>query len=162
MFNVDFLAQLLKELERRIKLLESSKNNNSALRAYPIGSIFFSANPINPSQFIGGDWEKWGSGKTIVGVDENQTEFNISEKTGGEKKHTLIENEIPEHDHKLRGRFAGGSLNGPGLIVSNGTAITQTSGPCNNVTLAMDKSGENQAHNNLQPYITCYMWKRIN
>lgn len=22
-------------------------------------------------------------------------------------------------------------------------------------------TGEGQAHNNLQPYITCYMWKRV-
>ena len=28
-------------------------------------------------------------------------------------------------------------------------------------TIISPSAGESQAHNNMQPYITCYMWKRV-
>ena len=117
---------------------------------YPIGSIYLSVKNVNPSKYFGGTWTAWGSGRVPVGVDSNQTEFSTVEKTGGEKKHTLTTNEMPNHNHSIWTTTdvqcaAGNTYN---LIASN----TQYSNS--------GDTGGGQSHNNLQPYITCYMWKR--
>lgn len=128
--------------------------------AYPIGSIYLSVNPVNPSTIIGGEWIQWGSGKTIIGVDSEDADFNTVEKTGGEKEHTLTENEMPSHNHAWDGVNATAGVSGQSgnypirIWEDSKTNWTGTRGNIKN-------SGGNQAHNNLQPYITCYMWKRI-
>lgn len=68
-------------------------------RIFPVGSIFTSVNNVNPASFIGGTWERFGQGKVLVGVDENDNDFNIVQKTGGEKTHQLTINELPSHTH---------------------------------------------------------------
>ena len=66
---------------------------------FPIGYIMITATNTNPSAQFGGTWISIGSGKTLVGVDENDADFNTVEKTGGSKSHTLTVDEIPSHDH---------------------------------------------------------------
>lgn len=119
---------------------------------YPIGSIYMSVQNINPSNFIGGTWEAWGAGKVPVGVDTSQTEFATVEQTGGEKTHTLTISEMPTHNHNLK--LGAGS--------ASGSAITHPGAQSTyyNYNEIVGNAGGSQAHNNLQPYITCYMWKR--
>lgn len=69
------------------------------LFVYPVGSIYISINSNNPSSFFGGTWVAFGSGKTLVGLDGSQTEFNVVEKIGGSKTHTLSVPEMPQHTH---------------------------------------------------------------
>ena len=136
------------------------KNNKNIFSLiYPVGSIYLSVKSTNPSSLFGGTWVAWGTGRVPVGIDTSQTEFASVEKTGGTKTHTLTVDQIPSHKHVLRGRDSTGSINGYGLI-ANETVIKATSGPCKDVKSAMDNTGGGKAHNNLQPYITCYMWKR--
>ena len=52
---------------------------------WPIGSIYISVVNTNPSQWFGGVWQSFGSGRVLVGVDTSQTEFNKVMKTGGNK-----------------------------------------------------------------------------
>lgn len=66
---------------------------------YPIGSIYISINDTNPATLFGGTWQQFGKGRTLVGVDENDNDFNIVQKTGGEKTHQLTINELPSHTH---------------------------------------------------------------
>lgn len=155
---------------------------------YPIGSIYMSANNVSPQTFLGGTWVEWGAGRVPVGVNSSDTDFSTAEKTGGEKTHTLNVDEMPRHDHSgtdstvttetIHTRPTGGGLHylgintytvkydideqtqeymispagGTTLDVQNGTVINSQYGVCPN--------GLGVAHNNLQPYITCYMWKR--
>ncbi len=117
---------------------------------YPVGSIYLSIKSKNPSQIFGGVWERIAKGRTLVGVDENDTDFSSSEKTGGEKEHTLTIDEMPKHRHDMNyGDSLGG--NGTGYAYSG----TIGSGPA-----AMLYAGSNQPHNNVQPYFTCYIFVR--
>lgn len=50
---------------------------------YPVGSIYTSVSAVSPQSFLGGTWTLFGQGKTIVGIDSNNTRFNNPEKTGG-------------------------------------------------------------------------------
>lgn len=125
-------------------------------RKYPIGTLEFNTSGINPLTYLGfGTWVAWGSGRVPVGVNMSDSNFSTVEKTGGSNTVTLNEQQIPSHRHGVRIQWADGDGN-----VSFNT-ISATKGNLkvdqgNGTSLA----GGGQAHNNLQPYITCYMWKR--
>lgn len=114
---------------------------------FPIGSIYMSVVSTNPSSFFGGTWVAFGAGRTVVGIDAGQTEFDTVEETGGEKTHTLTTTEMPSHSHVV----------GIGLLPNAGgsSGIRGVEGTSNT-----SSAGSGGAHNNLQPYIVVYMWKR--
>ena len=120
---------------------------------YPVGSIYMSVNNTNPSTFFGGTWEAWGAGKVPVGVDTNDTDFATVEQTGGEKTHTLTVSEMPSHKHTVEAI-------GSGTTQQELTAFNVGTTSAIDSYAGTDFTGGGQAHNNLQPYITCYMWKR--
>ena len=122
---------------------------------YPVGSIYMSVNSTSPATLFGGTWERWGNGRVPVGVDTSQTEFSTVGKTGGAKTHTLTTAQMPSHIHGDT-YFTPQNVNikqgtGQSIVVTGGLNLIQS-----NTT----STGSGNAHNNLQPYITCYMWKR--
>ncbi|MBR6113415.1 MAG: hypothetical protein IKP79_02765, partial [Bacilli bacterium] len=91
---------------------EGSSSLSSVLEAYPIGSLYISTTSTNPGTLFGGTWVSFGSGKTLVGVDTNNSKFNTVEKTGGNESvsytpigtvgsHTLTVAELPSHTHSI-------------------------------------------------------------
>lgn len=83
-------------------------------------------------------------GRTLVGKDSTDTDFNTLGKTSGEKTHTLTVDEMPSHKHSMNfGDSAGGD--GSEFVYSS------TSG---NNNVFMLETGGGQAHNNLQPSLT--------
>ena len=122
---------------------------------YPVGSIYINATvATNPATLLGfGTWAAFGAGRVMVGIDSTDTDFDAAEETGGAKTHTLTVNELPAHNHNQ----PSGILPAPN---SNDVDVTGGNGRTlgNNVTT--DNTGGGQAHNNLQPYIVVYMWKR--
>nr|DAQ17850.1 MAG TPA: Baseplate structural protein [Caudoviricetes sp.] len=122
---------------------------------YPIGSIYLSLNDINPNKMFGGTWERI-KGKTLVGVDESDTDFKTSKLTGGEKTHKLTIAEMPSHTHDCKTYGNGGvSTKGGGLW-----GVTDAYGEATNQYPSIYKTGGDQAHNNMQPYYTCFIWYR--
>lgn len=121
------------------------------LLMHRVGDIIFSTSDENPSTIYGGTWVAWGKGQVPVGVDTSDSDFNTVEKTGGEKEHTLTVDEMPSHKHDFGQQFTGMPVSsgnyGYYMIVGTQTDVIKN-------------TGGNQPHNNLQPYITCYMWKR--
>lgn len=120
------------------------------LASYPIGAVYISIDNTNPAELFGGTWESFATGRTLVGVDSNQTEFDEVEKTGGEKTHALTKSEMPAHTHNIT---AGGSGSIWCLSVVQAGSGQQVGG-------YTSSEGSGAPHNNLQPYITTYMWKR--
>lgn len=125
---------------------------------YPVGSIYITTSTISPQTLFGGTWARYANGRTLVGLDTSQTEFNSIGKTGGSK-------ELQKHNHD--GLFWGNS---------KGTAYTTTyaSGSqsvldipvtwgqanyagTNHLVTADSGSGTS---GNLQPYIVVYIWRR--
>lgn len=121
---------------------------------YPIGSIYLSTVSTNPATLFGfGTWEEWGKGKVPVGVDTSDNDFKNVEKTGGEKVHKLTVDEMPSHQHALSIQ-TGGSLTVSAVTWASISDGRKYAGDM------IDATGGDKAHNNLQPYVTCYMWKR--
>ena len=125
-------------------------------KIFPIGSIFMSLQNNSPANFLGGTWEPFGEGRTLIGVSSSDTDFNAPNKTGGEKTHTLTIQEMPSHKHEMQdndsGYYAGWGTRSGWLQAS---ANSDSGG-----RFGTDWEGGNQPHNNLPPYITVYMWTR--
>jgi len=130
---------------------------NLASASYPVGAIFTTtvayADSAAVAAVLGGTtWAAFGSGKVLVGVDAAQTEFDTVEETGGSKTHTLSASEMPAHTHSTRvGVTTGGATPDSGCQSTSGEASS---------SFTSTSAGSGGAHNNLQPYITVYMWKR--
>jgi hypothetical protein len=153
----------------------TGKTSESAFKTYicdmlyPVGSIYMSVDSENPSSKFGGTWVAWGSGQVPVGVNANDTDFATVEKTGGAKSHsytpagtvgnhTLTIAEMPKHSHTtyyLDEGFALASGNIHGLSKNTDTGNEGGGQPHNH---PFTGTASTQSH--LQPYITCYMWKR--
>lgn len=125
---------------------------------YPVGSIFMTVNNTNPGIWMQHTtWIAWGTGRVPVGVNTSDSNFNSVEKTGGASTVTLTVNQIPGHQHTLEGQ-AYQWFDAPANTQNKTEAFRATPGQAN--TNKTGSTGGGQSHNNLQPYITCYMFKR--
>jgi len=125
-----------------------------AAPAYPIGAIFTTtvayANSAAVVAAVGGTtWTAFGSGRVLVGVDTGDSNFNTVEKEGGASTHTLTISEMPAHTHTYGKSTTSENMSIDDINGLRGAATTNTG-----------STGGGAAHNNLQPYITVYMWKR--
>ena len=138
-----------------LNLTNKENSNNVFLKTYPVGSIYITTSSTNPSVIYGGTWERYGQGKTLVGLNESESEFSTVNKIGGEKTHTLTISEMPRHTHSLYMNSGTDDLSRGFWLVQDAVPVSTSRA---NIT---EYEGWSQPHNNLQPYITVYMWKRI-
>ena len=117
---------------------------------FPVGSIYSNAAvATNPGTLLGfGTWAAFGAGKVMVGLDAADAAFDTLAETGGAKTHTLSTAELPAHTHTYS------ALSGSGGSIDSGSGAGSVSSKNSGST------GSGDAHNNLQPYIVVYMWKR--
>ena len=152
--------------------------------AYPVGSIYIAVVSTNPATLLGfGTWSAFGTGRTLVGIDTGDTDFDVVEETGGAKTVTLTSAEMPSHTHvqdahthvqdahahnQQRHGTTTGGLTGittaPDTSSSNPTSMgpntASTTTTNQNATATNQNTGGGGAHNNLAPFIVCYFWKR--
>ena len=119
---------------------------------YPIGSLHFTTKNTNPSTTIGGTWERYAKGRTIVGVDEAQNEFNTAGKSGGTKDLPLPQ-------------VGGTGIGSNGYFIDIGKMNKYGEGARgwdvhtgNEIKPAV---GKTSGYDKLQPYITTFIWRRI-
>lgn len=148
---------------------------------YPVGSIYIGINETNPSTLFGGTWEAFATGQTLVGVDTNQAEFNPVLKTGGAKNHSLTVAQLASHNHgfsgttstngnhrhQSRGWWSSGSGTQAGMANSivgsdpvDNSSLLDAGNHNHSFSGTTASTGSTEPHNNLQPYITVYMFKR--
>ena len=159
----EMFDSLNKNTKNRFDFLEERVDDidaNLFLSNHPVGSIYMSVENTNPSTLFGGIWIDWGTGRVPVCVDTTDVNFNAVEKKGGEKTHILNASEMPTHTHTMDS-----AVSTQASIVSTDTGLYQGSGAITFTAIGTvnetNQTGEGIGHNNLQPYITCYMWKRV-
>lgn len=142
---------------------------------FPIGTIHFTVQNVNPGTTMGGTWVAWGSGRVPVGVNTGDSSFSTPEKTGGSK--TMIHNHgagtlganIGAFDSDITsiGYQAGTKRTNDnsftfgfkGLpIISDSVSNSRINH--NTPVYGATEDSSSITSSNLQPYITCYMWKR--
>jgi len=113
---------------------------------YPVGSIYMSVNSTNPGTLFGGTWSQLKD-RFLLGAGNTYTNGN----TGGAATVTLTVNQMPKHSHTVYRSTETGSFFG-----LTGVSPSQTTQYAVNTT----EAGNNEAHNNMPPYLVVYMWKR--
>lgn len=108
---------------------------------YPVGSVYITYNNVNPGTFLGGTWERFGQGRTLVGEgtgNDGSTSMSFTaNSTGGLYNHSMVRDDI--------GYIYYGALlnsNGNQMGVHDHNKNMKTKIPL------------------LQPYITVYFWRR--
>lgn len=153
----------------------------------PVGHILMTTRNVNPGTYLVGTWEAWGSGRVPTGVNADDTDYNVSEKTGGAKTLNLAHSHtVNNHTHGLSAARAGigrSSENINGISYANGgnphgvvfdrflntapSVIGGSWGALDTVPIYGSTDNDSPGTNSQlgyrdirQPYITCYMWKR--
>lgn len=150
--NGDLAINSVKENASSTKLLVNDGNtvmyrdwnklvNSIKSAMYPVGSVYITYNNVNPGTFLGGTWERFGQGRTLVGEgtgNDGSTSMSFTaNSTGGIYNHSMVRDDI--------GYIYYGALlnsNGNQMGVHDHNKNMKTKIPL------------------LQPYITVYFWRR--
>ena len=149
---------------------------------YPIGAIYMSTVSTNPATlFKIGNWEALPAGRVLLAQGTSIWGVNYSAgSTGGEDKHTLTVSESAPHNHTGNATTSGSThthaltmrashgKSGNGGVPRFGDGDVWSDYKTQNLSAAgehshaitINNSGGGQAHNNMQPYLSVYMWKR--
>ncbi len=135
---------------------------------YPVGSVYISYSHNSPSTMFGGTWERI-SNAFLWGCDASGT----IGQTGGEKTHKLTANELPKLSGYVNfrdidnsnsdlilsqgGVFGGAKVDWSGSHLAVSTENKSTNYKQNQLNF---KVGNDEAHNNMPPYIQVSMWRR--
>lgn len=133
---------------------------------YPVGSVYVSlTNSSNPADILGfGTWEALPAGYGLVAQgtataeDGSTLTFTAGEKSG-EFKHQLTVGELPTKQKytALCAWSPNWSADPWGVVcgLRSGRPIEKSD---NQPTAPL---GDGEYHNNIPPYVACYLWKRV-
>ena len=103
--------------ENRVEEIANTKTNTTLATwcPFPVGAIYMSTTSANPSTFwTGTTWQAFATGKTIVGIDTSDTDFNSVNKVGGSKEVVLTIPNLPTHNHTVGDNSHSHTVNGVG------------------------------------------------
>jgi microcystin-dependent protein len=151
--------------------------------------VFIAVVNTNPGTLLGyGTWSAFAAGRMLVGFNAGDADFDTAEETGGAKTVTLTaaQSGLPQHTHTQNAHTH--TQNAHNHVITSQTATTggatsyehgtldtssaeaeATETTANATAVNQDATAVNQnagptdaaqAHSNMPPYITVYMWKR--
>ncbi len=147
------IADKYDEINKKINSLK----NDMLDEMYPVGSIYLSTSITTASDVakkFGGTWEAYGSGRTLVGVNTSDTNFNTVSKTGGNSTTTLTTSNLPSHNHSIPALKGTAAATGSGYTIGYGAEWrnTTTNGEHNHVFSAANETGGGTAVSNTFVY----------
>lgn len=133
---------------------------------YSVGDILTTINEASPAaRWPGTVWAAMAPGRTLVGVDPADLDFDAPGKTGGEKAHALTLAEGPSHDHQITAEqpwlyYGGAATTTADNFKKIAGAIPGASQLTASGEVRTGASGSGAPHNTMPPYETVYYWKR--
>lgn len=169
--------------------ITSFDDNYNKTNPYPIGSVYISINPTDPSTLFGGVWQRI-EGRFLLACSDSHPQG----ETGGAEQVTLTLNQAPSHTHTrgtmdIKGTYYRGTTE-EGTVPNNWSSGSPVSGAfygtggsgskrafgnsnlkynfysslgfqaSRNWTGETSPQGGNQPHDNMPPYLSVYMWYR--
>jgi len=154
---------------------------------YPVGSIYMSVNNVSPQTLFGGGWEQikdkflLSTGDTYAnGSTGGSATHTLSESEMPTHKHDVS---VPtsgagttggggSHSHTVpyKDSYASGTVSALRSNSISGTSPTDAtntvgnhahSTPNHSHSISESNKGSGSAHNNMPPYLSVFMWKRV-
>ena len=190
--NGDLAINSVKENTSSTKMLVNGGNtvmyrdwnklvNSIKSAMYPVGSVYITYNNVNPGTFLGGTWERFGQGRTLVGEgtgNDGSTSMSFTAASeGGKYKHyhaiqvgyTIMYGDVTNGDESKAIMVAKLADNsgwaeavkdaGYGDTTKFNTG-TEYSFKYGNTAQARSSTGTTSKSSSIQPYITVYFWRR--
>ena len=136
--------------------IATTATDSLGLSAYPVNSLYLSADNTSPATIFGGTWVRFGSGKALVGVKigSPDEEYTILHE-GGYEEITLTESQLPPHSHATTLSVVENRSS------SDGANVEGSSGDITgNPTFNSADTGGGLPFDNRMPYIAISIWKR--
>ena len=174
--NGDLAINSIKENTSSTKMLVNGGNtvmyrdwdklvNSIKSAMYPVGSVYITYNNVNPGTFLGGTWERFGQGRTLVGEgtgNDGSTSMSFtSNSTDGKYKNTHYH--VTSFGWDMNAFYAGkpdGAKNGDynrTSVIPNGYIVSANSSATSQSRLNWT---DDRTISNVQPYIVVYFWRR--
>ena len=137
---------------------DGSIYSNFLLAAHPVGSIYQTISPENPSvTFGGGTWERIEGG-FIMGASDTYP----AGSTGGSATHSQTASEVARHNHNIGTNQEGTELTVP-QWKSYITSVSQVADPEGYKCYGMSTfyTGDGAPMDILNPYYSAYIWRRV-
>lgn len=157
----------LTELKTNMEIFRKEINEIKETRldkTYPIGSIYETttySSVIEVQETLGGTWEVYAAGKTLIGVDGNNSKFDAVNKTGGVDTTVLSIDNLPSHTHSipsLSGTAASAGSHTHSIPVLSGKTSEAGSHVHNGWTLANQANGTPVTANKNGFSASAYSW----
>ncbi len=176
----DSVFERLAKLEREQKDMKASNyvkvvremiDQTVLERIYPVGTIITRYDATDPSEVIGGEWERFAEGRMVLGVGGS---FSQAGATGGNQSVTLTERQLPSHSHtgttnaggehthtvRYLGTTSGSATGWIGSTGSLGSLASSADGEHQHA-FTTDKTGGGEKIDTMPPYVTAYLWRRV-
>ena len=115
---------------------------------YPVGAIYISTVATSPATLFGfGTWEQIQD-RFLLAAGSTYS----AGATGGEATHTLTVDEMPKHSHGIQLTSK---------ATASGTDYVRVSSTGDVTSNLISETGGGQAHNNMPPYLSVYVWQRV-
>lgn len=159
-------THVLVENGNEIQYRDWNKLVNSIKSAmYPVGSVYITYNNVNPGTFLGGTWERFGQGRTLVGEgtgNDGSTSMSFTPNSSDGKyknTHYHVTSFGWDGDYFYAGRPDGAANNAYDRtsVIPNGYGIQTSSFISRQVRLNWT---DNRTIDNVQPYIVVFFWRR--
>lgn len=132
---------------------------------YPVGSVYITYNNVNPGTFLGGTWERFGQGRTLVGEgtgNDGSTSMSFTPNSSdGKYKNTHYH--VTSFGWDMNAFYAGkpdGAKNGDynrTSVIPNGYIVSANSSATSQSRLNWT---DDRTISNVQPYIVVFFWRR--
>ena len=151
----NYLMRQVNNAQKALKALAAQREEDLARIKF-----WVSDDPTSPASFIGGTWEQIKDSFILAAGDTY-----AAGSTGGEARHTLTKSELPRIREQLSGFTAynanAGGTDGVLSFVEEITLSNVQPGDSTKYATLIMSLGDSQPHNNIPPYYSAYIWRRV-
>ena len=154
--NARFRFKNVEDLSKSTNDVVTMETLLKIMQVYKVGDLYLTTNTAEPQVTLGyGTWVRFGEGRALVGVSTNPYHPDWTKGVAsqhGAYEHSLTVSEMPSHNHDLL--YNTSDIGGSGFPATDNNSDTTS-------YIKTEYQGGGIPHNNVQPSITVFVWRRV-